>query len=220
MRSRPWLPWGLGLVGAAGLLWAWPLLRPAFRGGINAAADLLGRAGAYGPLLVIFLQVLQAVISPLPSWPVTLAAGALYGPLAGTAYSLLGGLIGAAINFRVARRWGRPLVLRRLGPAWAGRADRLRMGHFFLLSLLGRLIPVASFDLVAYLAGISQISLPRFLGAALLGQAPAFAAYALFGSDLARAQVAGIWSSGLLVLFVLLLLGGRWLWRRVTDGSA
>lgn len=203
------------LIGAAALR-TWPLLRPFFRGGVQAAAGLLAQAGPWGPLVVIGLQLLQAVISPLPSWPVTVAAGALYGSVAGTLLSLAGGMLGATFNFLLARRLGQELVRRTLGQRWVERAAHLGALHFLLLSLFGRLIPIASFDVVAYLAGIGRISLPLFLGAALLGQAPAFFAYAYFGSDLAAANEAGLWGSLVMLLFVGLIIGGQRLWKRLT----
>ena len=196
-------------------MWVWPLVRPAFSGGVRAAADLLAEMGAWGPLVVIGLQMLQAVISPLPSWPVTVAAGALYGPVQGSFYSLIGGTLGAAINFSLARHLGQPLVRRTIGERWVERAGRLQPLHFLVLSLFGRLIPIASFDAVAYVAGISRISLPLFLAVGAVGQAPAFFAYAYFGHDLAAAQSVGLWGSLLLLLFVGLIVGGHRLWRRL-----
>lgn len=200
----------LVLVGA--LLWGWPLLQPAFSGSVVAAADLLGRTGLWGPLVVIGLQVLQAIISPLPSWPVTVAAGALYGPVPATIYALVGGTAGAAVNWALAHRWGRPFVEQRLPAAWLARVDHLRPIHFLLLSLLGRLIPVASFDLVAYLAGLSALRLLPFLAVAAVGQAPALFTYAWLGADLAKAQSASLITSLILLLFVgLSIVAKRWL---------
>lgn len=214
MRIR-WAGWGAAAVATAVLIWLWPLVRPAFSGGVAAAAALLDRTGPWGPPLVVLLQMLQAVISPLPSWPVTVAAGALYGALPGTLLSLAGGTLGAALNFLLARRLGIPLVRRTLGPRWIGAAARLRPIHFLVLSLMGRLIPVASFDVVAYVAGISRISLPAFLVVAALGQAPALYAYAFLGRDLAAAQETSLVASVLLLLFLALLLAGRRLWQRL-----
>lgn len=207
-----WFKW-IGLVAlGAGILLAWPYVRPAFSGGAAVAATLLSQTGAWGPLVVIGLQMLQAVISPLPSWPVTMAAGALYGPVPGTLYSLLGGTLGAAINFMLARRIGQPLVERKLGERWVKQVHRLTPLHFFVLTLFGRLIPIASFDVVAYLAGISRVGLATFLGVAALGQGPALLAYAWFGRDLAAASQAGLLSSIVLLLFVGLMVGGKRLW--------
>lgn len=218
MRYR-WLLWPAGITLALLAYPLWPHIRPAFSGGVRAAADLLAETGAYGPLVVIGLQMLQAIISPLPSWPVTVAAGALYGPALGTLYCLIGGTLGGAINFTLARHFGQPLVRRTIGQQWVDRAGRLQPLHFLVLALFGRLIPFASFDAVAYVAGISQISLPRFLTVAVIGQAPAFFAYAYFGHDLAAAQSAGLWGSLLLLLFTGLILGGRQLWRRLVPGE-
>jgi uncharacterized membrane protein YdjX (TVP38/TMEM64 family) len=216
-RWQARLLWGMGaaLLGAS-LLLVWPAVRPAFSGGVRAMSDLLAATGDWGPLVVIGLQMLQAVISPLPSWPITVAAGALYGPVAGTLYALVGGMLGAVINVGLARWIGQALVRRTLGERWIERAARLGPVHFLVLSLFGRLIPIASFDAVAYLAGISQIRLSVFLAVALVGQAPAFFAYAYLGSDLAAAQQAGLWGSLLMLLFVGLIFGGRWLWDRLT----
>lgn len=219
MRPRLCLKklWGAGLLLAAGAaFWfGWPAIRPAFSGGVTAAADLLARTGPWGPLVVIGLQLVSAVLSPLPQWPVTVAAGALYGAVPGTLYALLGGTLGAAVNYLLARRLGQPLVRRTLGEKWVERAGRLTPLHFFVLSLFGRLIPVASFDVVAYVAGISAVSLPAFLAVGALGQAPALFAYAWLGRDLAAANRAGLWSSLLLLLFVALIFGGKRLWNRL-----
>lgn len=197
--------WAIGALGlVALLLWVWPMVQPAFSGSVTTAAALLGRTGSAGPAVVIGLQLLQAVISPLPSWPITVAAGALYGPFWATIYALVGGTAGAAINWALARRWGRPWAERRLPAAWVARVDQLGALHFLVLCLLGRLIPIASFDMVAYLAGLSRLRLGSFLAIATVGQAPALFTYALFGADLARAQSASLLSSLILLLFVAL----------------
>lgn len=210
----------IGTAAGAGIgalaIWLWPVVRPIFRGGALAAAAALDAAGPWGPLAVVGLQLLQAVVSPLPSWPVTMAAGAQYGALLGTLLSLLGAMLGAAINFVLARRLGQAWVRRTIGDVWIDRAGSLGPLHYLLLSLFGRLIPVASFDVVAYLAGIGKISLPLFLGVAVLGQAPALFAYAFFGQDLASASRVSLWGSLLMLLFVALIAGGRRLWKRLT----
>lgn len=216
MRSR-WLWWGGLLVICVGALVAWPYVRPAFSGGVLATADWLRRTGPWGPLLVIVLETVASVVSPLPSWPVVVAAGALYGAIPGTFYALVGAMAGAAANFVLARRLGRPLVERKLGPKWVGRVDSLGPMSFLLLSLFARLIPVASFDVVAYLAGIARIQLLTFMGVSLVGQAPGLFAYAWFGYDLAAAEQAGLVGSLLMLLFLGLVLVGKRLWERFTS---
>lgn len=216
-RRNRLLIWTVALVGGGALaLWIWPMVRPIFRGGALAAATALEQAGPWGPVAVVGLQVLQAVVSPLPSWPVTMAAGAEYGAVTGTLLSLLGGMLGASVNLLLARHLGQGWVRRTLGDVWIDRAGSLGPLHFLVLSLFGRLIPVASFDVVAYVAGLGKISLPLFLGVAAIGQAPALFAYAYFGQDLTAAGRASLWGSLLVLLFVALILGGKQLWKRLT----
>jgi len=191
-----------------------PWVRPVFSDGVRAAADLLALTGNWGPLVVMALQMLQAIISPLPSWPITVAAGALYGPALGTAYSLVGATIGGAINFLIARHLGLPFLRQRLGKVWLDRAGRLTAVHFLGLALLGRALPFASFDLVAYLAGVSKLSLLVFLGVAAVGQGPAIFAYAYLGGDLAAASQASTWGSVVIFAIALLILGAQRIWNR------
>lgn len=214
LRRITWIVFTLAIGAVA--LWSWPYLRPFFRGGAQASADLLAQTGPWAPLVIIGLQGLQAMISPLPAWPITMAAGAYFGSVWGTLLSLTGGMLGASINFWLARRFGQGLVRRTLGERWVERAGQLKPHHYLVLSLFGRLIPIASFDAVAYLAGVGRISLPLFLTMALLGQAPAFFTYAFFGSDLARAGEVSLWGSAVMLLFVALIVWGQRLWKRLT----
>ena len=56
--------------------------------------------------LLLGLLVVQSVVTPLPSQPVMLAAGFVYGPWLGFAISWLGVLIGAVACFGIARLLG------------------------------------------------------------------------------------------------------------------
>ena len=57
-----------------------------------ALRSLIEQLGAWGPLTVIALLALAILVSPIPSAPIAVAAGAAYGHLWGTVYVLLGGL--------------------------------------------------------------------------------------------------------------------------------
>jgi uncharacterized membrane protein YdjX (TVP38/TMEM64 family) len=46
--------------------------------------------GAFGPFALIGLMVLAIVVSPIPSGPIAVAAGALYGGLEGAMLSMVG----------------------------------------------------------------------------------------------------------------------------------
>jgi len=158
------------------------------------------RLGAWGPLIIIFLMMLAILISPIPSAPIALAAGAAYGHGWGTLYVLLGAEAGALAAFGVARLVGHDTVHR-----WFG--DRLSVGVFgsqnalMAIGFVSRALPFMSFDLVSYSAGLTVLSTWRFAIATLAGVAPISFLLAHFGSEMATGETRRI-------LVSVLMLGG------------
>ena len=157
---------------------------------LNEAAlrDHITRLGAWGPLIVIGLMVLAIMVSPIPSAPIAMAAGAAYGHVWGTLYVLLGAEIGALAAFGVARWLGGETLKR-----WFG--DRLTVGllgsqnALMGIVLVSRLLPFISFDIVSYAAGLTLLSSWRFAIATLVGIIPASFLLAHFGGEMATGEV-------------------------------
>lgn len=138
------------------------LLRP------ERVADQLHAAGPFGPLLFMALMATAVVISPIPSLPLDLAAGATFGVTMGTVYAVIGAEIGAILSFLIGRFLGREALtkLLRIDVSFCERcSDR----HLALAVFLSRLLPIFSFDLVSYGAGLTNMSLRAFAVATLLG---------------------------------------------------
>ena len=156
---------------------------------LNEAAlrDRIPRLGAWGPLMVIGLMVLAIIVSPIPSAPIAMAAGAAYGHAWGTLYVLLGAEIGALVAFGLAR-WLGGETLRR----WFG--ERLSVGllgsqnALMGIALVSRLLPFISFDVVSYAAGLTVLSFWRFAIATLIGILPASFLLAHFGGEMATGE--------------------------------
>lgn len=156
---------------------------------LNGAAlrQNIVQLGNWGPLAVIGLMVLAIMISPIPSAPIAMAAGAAYGHTWGTLYVILGAEIGALGAFGIAR-WVGATTLRR----WFG--DRLEVGVLGSqnvltgIVLVSRLLPFISFDIVSYAAGLTVISFWRFAIATLIGIAPASFLLAHFGGEMATGE--------------------------------
>lgn len=149
----------------------------------QAAREYIVGLGMTGPLAVVALIALAVIASPLPSAPVALAAGALYGHSWGTLYVLLGAELGALCAFALARLLGRETVQRWLG-------DRLpsarlgSQGSLMTIVFVSRLLPFVSFDLVSYAAGLTRLSLWRFALATLAGVLPTSFLLAHFGGEM------------------------------------
>jgi len=166
----------------------------------SALQEIIVRLGAWGPLIIILLMMLAILISPIPSAPIALAAGAAYGHGWGTLYVLLGAEAGALAAFGVARLVGQDTVHR-----WFG--DRLSVGLFgsqnalMAIVFVSRALPFMSFDLVSYAAGLTVLSTWRFAIATLAGVAPISFLLAHFGSEMATGETRRI-------LLSVLALGG------------
>lgn len=164
----------------------------------GALQDRILQIGHWGPLMVIGLMAVAIVLSPLPSAPIALAAGATYGHTWGTVYVLIGSEIGALIAFSIARMLGFE-VLRR----WLG--DRLSLGFagsqndLMAFVLVSRLLPFISFDVVSYAAGLTPLTIWRFAAATLAGVLPASFLLAHFGDELASTEMERIAGAVLLL---------------------
>lgn len=226
MRRRPALPILLLIVALAGLAVAagWgpcragvlEVTRLIAAGDLAGVRDYLRGFGAWAPLVTFALIQVQAVLAPLPSFPIIYASGLLFGTLWGGLLSWVSVLVSAALCFGLARRWGRPVVERLVNPAALRRTDALFARHGWLAVLLARLLPFTAFDLLSLAAGLTPMRLGPFLVATAIGMTPAIFLMAWAG-DLSGNSMGTV---TLLTVGVAALIGaGAWLaarWRART----
>ncbi len=147
----------------------------------------LEELGLWGPAAVIALMTTAILVSPLPSAPIALASGAIYGHFWGGLYVLAGSQLGAMAAFGLSRVLGHDMLRDLLG-------DRLRVGlagsQNFLMGtvFVSRLLPFISFDIVSYAAGLTILTFWRFAFATLAGIIPASFLLAHFGQELVSAE--------------------------------
>lgn len=177
------------MIATVAMYWAVPAGK-ALLGGLDreSVESVVASAGRWGPALIIGLMTLAVVMSPIPSAPIALAAGAAYGHLWGTVYTLAGAELGALIAFALARILGRETLRQ-----WFG--EKLDVGLLGSQNVLmvtvfaSRLMPFISFDLISYAAGLSCLALWRFALATLAGIIPASFILAHFGGAMADADM-------------------------------
>ncbi|MCM0678396.1 VTT domain-containing protein, partial [Micromonospora phytophila] len=147
------------------------------------ADELPGLADGLGDLAPVAAIVGGALllVALVPRTFVTLASGALFGPLEGAAYALGAALLAAALGFAVGRLLGREFVAERV----RGRLARLD-GWFARQSVLGvitvRLLPIAGFGLVSYGYGTTGARVLPFLAGSVIASAPTAFGYAAVGA--------------------------------------
>jgi uncharacterized membrane protein YdjX (TVP38/TMEM64 family) len=136
-------------------------------------------AGAAGPLTFILIYALAAVLF-LPGSVLTLAGGALFGPLWGTLFNLIGATLGATLAFLVSRYLSADWVRRRIG----GRANRLIEGveaEGWRFVAFTRLVPLFPFNLLNYALGLTRIPFLQYVVATAVCMAPAALAFTWLG---------------------------------------
>ena len=139
-------------------------------------ANDIRSVGILGPVAVLLVFVLQCVIAPIPSEPVMLAAGFVYGPVVGFGLAWLGVVLGAAACFCLSRRFGRPLVERLVHPRHLDALDAYveQRGYASLFALLIaiRVLAFTSFDAVSYGCGLTRFPVRSFVVATAVGVVP------------------------------------------------
>ncbi len=144
--------------------------------------------GMAGPLLIITLIAMAIVMTPIPSAPIALAAGATYGHIWGSLYVAIGAGLGALTAFGIARFVGYDAITARFGTRIA--SIRLLGSQTALMWTVfaTRLVPFISFDIVSYAAGLTPLTAWRFALATMLGIIPASFVLAHFGTEITSAD--------------------------------
>lgn len=151
---------------------------------LDAVKAWMTWAGPWGPIAFVAAYAASSFLL-VPAWTLSVASGALWGPTLGTAYTVSGATMAAAVPFFVSRRWGRPIAERMMMKnRVAGVCDRMLSRRGFESILVMRLLPVFPWDLVNYGAGLCGIRFKDFMLGTFLGIIPASYAYNLIGANL------------------------------------
>jgi uncharacterized membrane protein YdjX (TVP38/TMEM64 family) len=145
-----------------------------------AALELwIQAAGIWAPLLFMAVYAVAAVLF-LPGSLLTLAGGALFGPVLGTFYSLTGATIGASLAFLIARYVASGWVADKTG----GRLKQLINGvegEGWRFVAFTRLVPLFPFNLLNYALGLTRIRFSHYLLATYTCMLPGAFAYTYLG---------------------------------------
>lgn len=129
------------------------------------------RTGPAAPVVFVLVVIAAVVVPPLPSVPLDVAAGGVFGFWWGSALTLTGDVLGGSIAFLLARRFGRRWTTSRATRSGEPGVIALAEGLTPRALAVVRLIPTFSFELVSYAAGLSSMSLGAFMVATLAGVA-------------------------------------------------
>jgi len=212
---------GIGLL--ALLVFAVEPLREAAQAAIEGDNDevrhQIDRLGAAGPLLILALTLLHAVVF-YPAEIVDAAAGFAYGFFPALLLMMVGWVISGLICWAIGQRVARPLLDRWFGSQRFERAERAieRGGPALLLAM--RLIPILPFSIVSYAAGAARVPAWRFVWTTAVGYLPITAIAVYFGTRLEGLSLTDPLVFGSALALLALLGVGRWAARRTGASSA
>lgn len=202
-------------IAAALLIWGQPLW--AFFSDQEHAKRSIESAGVFGPLIFIFMQVLQVVIAPIPGQVAGLVGGYLFGPYLGLLYSVIGATIGFTLIFALSRKFGRPLVERFFDKKHIEKFDFITKKNGGMALFLIFLLPAFPDDLICYLAGLTKIPIRNLILISIAGRLPGYLLLSFTGNGLTFDNMNMIISiaTGVLILLGLAFWQRAWLYELV-----
>jgi uncharacterized membrane protein YdjX (TVP38/TMEM64 family)/rhodanese-related sulfurtransferase len=176
MRGRLPLRIGAALALAAGIVWALTH-RQLFRA--NVIASTVNDLGVWAPIGFVVLYAAGTILF-FSGALLSLAGGALFGPVWGTLWNLLGATLGATLAFLIARVIGADWIGQRLGGRLRRVIDGVAAEGWRFVALM-RLVPLVPFNLLNYALGLTRISLPAYVLASAICMLPGAVAYTWLG---------------------------------------
>lgn len=134
--------------------------------------EIVNSWGIFAPLAYLLLQVAQTVFAPIPGNVVGFIGGAVFGWW-GVLLTVIGSALGFWIVFAISRKFGRPLVEKIIKKENLDKMDFVigKNAPFVLFIIF--LIPGLPDDVVAYIAGLTDVKIRTLLVLAILGRLPA-----------------------------------------------
>lgn len=123
-------------------------------------------------LVFIIIQIIQTVIPIIPG-ALTIPLGVvIFGPLFGFIYNYIGIMIGSVINFFLARRYGKNLVLTLVGRKnYEKFMRKMNNGYTFeRIFTFGMFFPFSPADFLCYMAGLSNMKFKKYFTILVLGK--------------------------------------------------
>jgi uncharacterized membrane protein YdjX (TVP38/TMEM64 family) len=169
-----------GVVVASAIAWRLGYFEAARRDHLIAAVgDVRSSPGAAAVFMACWVA---AVLLCLPTTVLTIVGGALFGVARGAGYSWSAALIGTVAAHTVARKLDTGAVRRLFGKHRLLEKLRARADVPFLIRM--RLMPIAPFGVLDYVAGLAGVPTRTIALATAIGVGPGILAYAFAGDQL------------------------------------
>ncbi len=170
--------------------------------------DWIAGLGAAAPLVFAAVYAL-ATVAALPGSVLSVAAGALFGPVLGVLTVIIAATVGASLAFLVSRYFAREAVAR-----WLKKNERFRKlddlteKHGGVIVAITRLVPLFPFNLLNYGFGLTKVPFKTYVLWSAVCMLPGTILYVVGSAAVFEAASGGRfpWVLALVLLFVLGLI--------------
>lgn len=168
--------------------------------------------GGFAPVIYILLYTVGTLLI-LPSTPLNLTGGAIFGIWWGALWTTIAALVAAVVAFAFTRTIGRELVTKKLAGRWQAVDAEISQGGLFYLFAI-RLLPIIPYGIVNFVAGLTSIKFRDYLIGTFLGTLPGVLPFVMMGAGITKISQGNILP--LMVAFALtgILVGGATWYRR------
>ncbi|MDO8503444.1 MAG: VTT domain-containing protein [bacterium] len=128
-------------------------------------------AGPWAPIAYILSHQISYVIAPISGFPFFVAGFYLFGKTV-IVYSYFVAIIGASINFWIARRWGRPLVRKFAGEGALKKIDQLSKEYGIITLIALRMLQGGTGDFISYAYGLTPMKFSTYIITTALAMIP------------------------------------------------
>ena len=184
----------------------------ALHGDTAGVRDSIGGLGVAGPLILLAVCLLHAVLF-YPAEIVDAAAGFVYGFGAGMALVMTGWMLNAWASYAIGASVAHALLRRLLGLERFANAEEMVARGGVTLLLAVRLIPILPFSIVCYAAGAARVPPWRYTWTTFVGYLPITILATYLGSRLEHLHPTDPLVIGAACVVILLLFAARWLSR-------
>ena len=172
----------------------------------------LETTGIWASIIYIFLYTIGTLLI-LPSTPLNLTGGAIFGIWWGTLWTTSAALIAAVVAFAFTRTVGRNIIAKKFAGRWEAIDAEIRLGGLFYMFAV-RLLPIIPYGLVNFTAGLTSIKFRDYFVGTLLGTLPGVLPFVMMGSGINQLSQGNILPLMLAFALTGMLVGGATWYRR------
>ena len=179
----------------------------AVHGNIHRLKTFILSFGIWAPVISAFLMIAQSVVLFLPAFPIFVVNALVFGPVWGALLSWGSAVLGSIVCFSIAKTLGRPAVQRLVNRGHLETADRALKRYEKYVILVFGFVPVISFDVISYAAGLTLLTYWEFIPLVCIAQVPSALFYTLRVHRIDRGTLDIYWVVAAALFFLLGILG-------------